>query len=141
MRTAVRAEHGDGLAERIERLALDADQAVEATFEIEAFGHIVIEIGDAAFGVRRGDDGERTAIRQIPDVLERLVGVIGLVQLRLPGAEVRLFRQFSRSAQAIQHAGIVGIAVEEIAIEIPQPAIGIVVEGEAALAIEHGDAG
>ncbi len=140
MRAAVAAKHRDGLGKIVERLALNADQAIEAPRQFEALGDIVEQIGDAAFGIRRGDDRERAAIRQIPDILMGFDGTIGFVQLGLPGAEVGLLRQFSRSTETVEHTGIVGIAVEEGAVEIPQPAIGVVVEGKAALAVEYGDA-
>ena len=66
---------------------------------------------------------------------------IGLVQLGFPGPEIRLLRQLARGAQAVEHAGIVGVAVEKRAVEVPQPAIGIVVERQPPLAVEHRDAG
>ncbi|MGY4305001.1 hypothetical protein ACVIJ6_002244 [Bradyrhizobium sp. USDA 4369] len=117
------------------------DQSVEAAGEREALGDIVEQIGHAAFRIGRGDHGERAAIRQEPGVLGRLDGAIGLVQLGLPGAEVCLLGQFARGAQAVEHRGIVRLAVEEGGVEIPQAPIGIIVEREPALAIEHGDAG
>ena len=141
LRPAVAAEHRDRFGEIVERLALDSDQAVEPPRQIEALGDVVEQIGDAAFGVRRGDDADARGRRAGYQV--SLVGLdraIGLVQLGLPGAEIRLLRQFARGAQPVEHAGIVGIAVEEGAIEVPQPAIGIVVEGEPPLAVEHRDA-
>ena len=141
LRLAVAAEHGDAFGEAVQRFALDPDHAVEAAGKLEALGDVVEQIGDAAFGIRRGDDRQRAAVGQIPGVLGGLDRAIGLVQLGLPGAEVRLLRQFSRGAELVEHAGIVGIGVEEGAVEVPQPPIGIVVEGEPALAVEHGNAG
>ena len=55
---AVAGEHRDRFAEIVERFALDADHRVEAAFEIEPFGHVVEQIGDAAFRVWRGDDAQ-----------------------------------------------------------------------------------
>ena len=141
LRAAVAAEHRDRFGEVVERFALNPDQAVESPRQIEAFGDVVEQIGDAAFRIGRGDDAERAAIGQVPGVLFRLDRAIGLMQLGLPGAEIRLLRQFARGAQPVEHAGIVGIAVEEGAVEVPQPAIGIVVEGKPPLAVEHRDAG
>ena len=141
LRAAVAAEHRDGFGEIVQRFALDPDQAVEPPRQIQAFGDVVEQIGDAAFRIGRGDDAERAAVGQIPGVLCRLDRAIGLVQLGLPGPEIRLLRQFARGAQPVEHAGIVGIAVEEGAVEVPQPAIGIVVEGQPPLAVEHGNAG
>ena len=45
---AVAAEHGDGLGEIVERLALDADQRIEPPLEIEPLGDVVEQVGDAA---------------------------------------------------------------------------------------------
>ena len=55
---AVAGEHRDRFAEIVERFALHADQRVEAAFEIEPLGHVVEQIGDAAFGIGRGDDAQ-----------------------------------------------------------------------------------
>ena len=137
MRPAVAAEHRDGFGETVERLVLDAGQPVEPPRQVEAFGDIVEQIGDAAFEIRRGDDAERAAVGQEPGVVLGLDRAIGLMQLGLPGPEVRLLGQFARGAQPVEHAGIVGMGVKEGLIEAPQPPVGFVVEGEPALAVEH----
>ena len=137
---AVAAEHRDRFGEIVERLVLDPGQPVEPPRQIEAFGDIVEQIGDAAFEVGRGDDAERAAVGQEPGVVLRFDGAIGFVQLGLPGAEVGLFGQLARGAQPVEHAGIVGIGVEEGLVEAPQPPVGFVVEGQPPLAVEHGDA-
>ena len=136
---AVAAEHRDRFGEIAERLVLHPGQPVEPPRQIEALGDIVEQIGDAAFEVRRGDDADRAAVGQEPGVGLGFDRAIGLVQLGFPGPEVRLLRQFARGAQAVEHAGIVGLAVEEGLIEAPQPPVGFVVEGEPALGVEHGD--
>ena len=132
----VAAEHRDRFGEIAERLVLHPCQPVEPSRQIEALGDVVEQIGDAAFEVRRGNDADRAAIGQEPGVGLRLDRAIGLVQLGLPGPEVRLLRQFARGAQPVEHAGIVGLAVEEGLIEAPQPPEGFVVEGEPALGVE-----
>jgi hypothetical protein len=116
---AVAAEHRDGLGEIIERFTLHPDQAVKSPCEVQTFGDVVEQIGHPAFRIRRGDDTHCAAVRQIPGVLFRFDGAIGLVQLGLPGPEIRLFRNFARGAQSIEHARIVGVAVEKRAVEIP----------------------
>ena len=141
MCAAIAAEHRDRLGEAVQGLALDPDQAVKPPRQFEALGDVVEQIGDAAFRVRRGDDAHRAAVGQIPGVLFRLDRAIGLVQLRLPDAKIRLLGQLARGAQPVKHARIVGIVVEEGAIEIPQPAIGIVIEGKPPPVVENGDAG
>ncbi|GAA0006446.1 hypothetical protein BRDID11002_64500 [Bradyrhizobium diazoefficiens] len=70
-------------------------------------------------GFGRGDDGEGAAVGQIPSILGGLDRAIRLVQLGLPGAEVGLLRQFSRGTELVQHAGIIGIGVEEGTVEVP----------------------
>ena len=140
MRPAVAAEHRDRLGEIVERLALDPDQPVESSRQVEAFGDVVEQIGDAAFEIWRGDDADGAAVGQEPGVGLRFDGAIGFVQLGLPGAEVGLFGQLARRAQPVEHAGIVGVGVEEGLVEAPQPPVGFVVEGEPPLAVEHGDA-
>ena len=141
MGAAVAAEHRDRFGEIVERLALHPDQAVKPPRQIEALGDVIEQIGDAAFRIGRGDDADRAAVGQVPGVLVGLHRAIGLVQLGLPGPEIRLLRQLARGAQPVEHAGIIGVAVEKDAVEIPQPAVGIVVEGQPPLAVEHCDAG
>jgi hypothetical protein len=53
---AVRAEHGDALPQRVERLALDARLSLELRGEPHALGRIVEQVGDPSLRVRRGDD-------------------------------------------------------------------------------------
>ena len=136
---AVAAEHRDRFRQIVQRLVLDPGQPVVAACEVEALGDIVEQIGDAAFEVRRGDDADGAAVGQEPGVVLRLHGAIGFVQLGFPDPEVGLFGQFARGPQPVEHAGIVGIGIEERLVEAPQPAVGFIVEGQPALAVEHGD--
>src|SRR5665213_214327 len=82
----------------IERLALHLDQRVVAAVHGQALGDVVIEISDAAFRIGRGDDAQRAAVGQVPEVLLRLEQTIGLMQLRLPLTEVLLLRQLAVGA-------------------------------------------
>ena len=141
LRAPVAAEHSDRFREIVQRFPLHPDQAIEATGQIEAFGDVVEQIGDAALEVRRGDDGDGAAIGQEPSVALRFDRAIGLVQFCFPGAEIRLFRQLAGGAQPVEHARIIRVGVEEGLIEAPQPPVGIIVEGEPPLRVEHGNAG
>ena len=58
LRAAVAAEHRDRFGEIVERFALHPDQAVESPRQVEAFGDVVEQIGDAAFRIGRGDDAD-----------------------------------------------------------------------------------
>ncbi|OIQ68215.1 hypothetical protein GALL_501940 [mine drainage metagenome] len=141
MRAAIAAEHRNRFGEIVERFPLDADQAVEPARQVEAFGDVVEQIGDAAFRVWCGDDAQRATVGQIPGILFRLDGAVGFMQLRLPGPEIRLLGKFARGAKPVEYARIVGIAVEKGAVEVPQAAVRIVVERQPPLAVEHGHAG
>ena len=66
---AVAGKHRDAFGQVVERLALHADQLLEAAFEIEPLGHVVEQIGDAAVRIGRGDDAQRAPVGQVPDVL------------------------------------------------------------------------
>ena len=77
----------------------------------------------------------------MPGMLLGLDGAIGLVELRLPLAEIRLLRQLARRAQDLDDRRIGRGLVEEPGIEIPQRAIGGVVESQPVIGVEHGDAG
>ena len=81
------------------------------------------------------------AVGQEPGIGFRFERAIGLVQLCLPGAEVRLLGEFAVGAQPVEHAGIIGMAVKEGLIEAPEPAVGFVVEGKPAIGVEHRHAG
>ncbi len=77
----------------------------------------------------------------MPGMILGLDGAISLVQLRLPLPEILLLRQLARRAQRFDHRGIGRALIEEGGIEIPQCAIGGIVESQAVIGVEHGDAG
>ena len=138
---AVGREHRDRFGQMVERFALHLDQRVVAPMHVEPLGDVVVEIGDAAFRIGRGDDAQRAPVGQVPEVLLRLGGAIGLVQLALPLPEVLFLRQFALRAQLVEH-GVVGrVLVEQAGVELAQRAEGGVVEGELAVGGEDGDAG
>ena len=122
-RAAVGAEYRDRLGEVVERLALDADHRGVAPFEVETFGGVVEDIGDAALLVRGHDDAQRAAVGQVPFLALRFDRAIGFQQTRLPGAEIVLLGQLACDAQAVEHVRVVGVCIEERDVEVPQPAI------------------
>ncbi len=61
--------------------------------------------------------------------------------MRLPGAEIRLFRQFALRAQPVEHGGIGRVLFEEGGIELEQAAIGGVVEQHPLVRPENRDRG
>ena len=137
----VACEHGDAFGQIVERLALDADHLLEAAVEIEPLGDVVEQIGDAAVRIGRGDDAQGAAVGQVPSVFLGLDGAIGFVQLRLPLPEILLLRQLAGAAQRLDHRRVGRSLVEIGGVEIPERAIGGVVEGQPVIGIEHGDAG
>ncbi len=62
------------------------------------------------------------------------------MKLRLPLPEVLLLRQFAGGAQHFDHGRVGRTLVEEGGIEIPERAIGGVVECQLLVGTEHGDA-
>ncbi len=133
---AIAAEHRDRFGEIVERLALHPDQRVVAALEIEPLGDVVEQVDHAAFRVRRGDDPHGAAARQVPEVFLGFERAVGLVQRRLPLAEVRLVGQPARGAQLVEHRRVGRPLVEERGVEVPQRTIGRVVEGELAVRAE-----
>ena len=81
--------------------------------EIEALGRVVEQIGDAAFRIGRRDHAQRASVRQMPFVASGFGGAIGLVQARLPLAEIVLFRNLPRRAQLIEDRRIARAACRE----------------------------
>ena len=138
---AVAAEHRHRFDQVVERLALHLDQRVVAAMHVEPLGDVVVEIGDAAFRIGRGDDAQRAAVRQMPHVLLRLDRAIGFVELLLPLPEVLLLRQLAGGAQRVEHGGVGRRLVEQAGIEIEQRAERGVVEDQLAVDVEDGDAG
>ena len=137
----VAREHRDAFRQIVEGLALHADQRLEAPLQVERLGDVVVEVDHAAFRIGRGDDAQGAAAGQVPFVRLGLGRAIGLVQLGLPLAEVLLLRQPARVAQAVEDRGIARALIEEAGLELPEHMEGGVVEGEAAVDAEDGDAG
>ncbi len=63
---AVRREHRDAFAQRVERFALHLDQRVVAAFERDPLGDVLVEIGHARLALAVGDDMQRAAVGQVP---------------------------------------------------------------------------
>ena len=58
---AIRAEHRDAFGQIVERFALHPDERVVAAFEVHLLGQILEHPGDAAIGLRVGDDAHASA--------------------------------------------------------------------------------
>jgi hypothetical protein len=127
---SVAAEHGDALGQRFERFALHADERFVAAYKLQPLGHVVDQISDSAFRVRRGDHAQSAAIRQVPLMLARFEGAIRLVQLGFPFAEIGLFGKPTGCAQPIEHCRIRGTRIEKRRFEVEEHSVGGVVEGE-----------
>ena len=138
---SVGAEHRHALLQRVERFALDVGERGHLRGERIALRRVVVEIGDAALGVGAGDDAQGAAVRQVPDGLARLDRLIGLHQLGLPGAEIRLLGQLALGPEPVEDLSIGRMAVEEAGIERPHLAIGRIVEGEPLRLVEDRDRG
>ena len=110
---AVGAEHGDAFGQIVERLALHAHRGVVAAFEVHLLGQVLEDPGDAALGLRIGDDADRAAVGQVPPVLLRVDGAVGAKQRFLPAAPFRLLGDLALAAQPVDQQRIVGRAVQE----------------------------
>ena len=138
---AVAAKHRDAFGKIVERFALNADQFLKTPLEIEPLGDVVEQVGDPAVRIGGGDDAQSASVGQMPGMFLGFDGAIGLVQLRLPLAKILLLRQLARRAQDLDHRRIGRALIEEAGIEIPQRAIGGIVERQPMIGVEHGDAG
>ena len=104
---AVGAEHRDALLEGVQGLALHAHQRVVLRFEMDALGHVVEQVGQAALRIGIGDDAQRAAVGQVPPVSLRLDGADSPRARRLfQVAEVRLLGQLARRAQAVEDLAV-----------------------------------
>ena len=138
---AVAAEHGDAFGELVEGFALNVDQLLETTFKDQPFADIVKQISHAAVGIGRSHHPQGASIRQMPGVVFRFDGAIGLVQLRLPLPKVALLGQLAAHAQEFNHGGIGRALIQKPGVEIPQRSISLVVERQSMTGVEHGDPG
>src|SRR5438876_2242175 len=66
---------------------------------------------------------------------------IGFEEARLPLPEVVLLGQLARRPKAVEHVGVIRMGIKECSAEIPEPPVGLVVEGKALAGIEDCDAG
>ena len=138
---AVGAEHGDGFGQRLERFALRPVQRVEAALQLDALADVVEQISDAVLRVGVGDHAQVPAAGQIPAVLLGLDGAIGLQQLRLPGAEVGLFREPALGPEPVEDRRIRRPLVEKGGIELEQRAISGVIEHQPPVGAEDRNCG
>ena len=138
---AVAREHRDRFGQIVERLALHADQRVEAALQIEPLGDVVEQIGHAAFGIGRRDDAQCSPVRQVPEEFARFERAIGFVKLVFPLPEILLLRQFAGGAQPVEQRGIARALIQETGIEVPERTISGVVECQRVVGAENRDAG
>ena len=108
---------------------------------MDALGDVVEEVGEAALRVRVGDDPERPPVGQVPPALLRLDGPVGGEQTGLPAAEIRLLGELAGGAQPIEDLAVRRGGFEKRLVEVPELAVGGVVEGEPLLSVEDRDRG
>jgi hypothetical protein len=137
----VRAEHRHALAQRIQRLALGARERVEARFEREPLGGVVVKVGDAALRVRAGDDVHGAPVRQVPPVVGGAQAGIGGLDLALPGAEIAQLRQAPLGAEPVEDLPIRRAPLQEGLVERPEVLVAGIPVDQALAAIEDGDGG
>ena len=135
-------EHRDALLEAVERFALRINERIVAALQGEPLGYIVVEIGEAAVGALRRGDVDGAAVEQVPPVLVLRAGLVAGQDLGLPVAIVHLhLGQARQLAQAVQDLGVCGLGGKPVGVQRPQPAVGLVEEGEALVGAEDGDRG
>jgi len=90
--TAIGAENGDAFGEMIDGFALNLDQRVVARFEIDLFGQVLEYPGGAALRMRRCENPQDLAVRQMPEIGLRIERAIDRKDAVLPCLPVQLFR-------------------------------------------------
>ena len=111
---AVRPEHGDALGKIVERLALHAHRRLVAAFEVDLLGQVLEHPGDAAIGLRIGDDADGAAVGQVPPMFLRIDGTVGGEQVLLPAPPFRLLGDLAVAAQPVEQQRIVGRARQKL---------------------------
>ena len=117
-------------------------QRLQAALQRDLLGDVLVDVGHAAVGVRHGDDAERAAVGQMPELLARLrrCGRRRGASRASRGnstcsGSFRSARSWSRMALSSGRGG------EPVGGRAPDRAEGGVVEEDAAVAAEHRDAG
>jgi len=136
---AIGAEHGDAFLQAVEGLALHVDQRVIAAFERQPLGLVGKEVCHAAVGALFGHDVDDAPVGQMPPVFKLGAGRIAGQNLGLPIAVADDGRQLALLAQAVEHGAVGRLRLQPLGVELPELAVGIVVENELLLAIEDGD--
>ncbi|MCY1217723.1 hypothetical protein D9M72_296480 [compost metagenome] len=138
---AIGPKHGDAFGEMVDRLALNLNERIVARFEIDLLGQVLEHPGDPALRAGGREDAQRLAVRQVPEVALRVERLIDGKRGGLPLFPVELLRQLAAGAQPVKHFAIVGLALEEADVEVPQTLEGLVVELQALIAVEDRDGG
>ena len=133
----VRTKHRYTLGQIVQRLALHTYRGVVAAFEIDLFGQVLEDPGDAAVWMRVGDDADGAAVRQVPGVLLRLDSAVGGQDPLFPFAPFRLFGNLAVAAQPIKKQRIVGRAFEKLGVELPKLLERLVEEAQLFVSIEN----
>ena len=138
---AVRPEHGDAFRQIVERLALHAHRRGVAAFEIHLLGQVLEHPGDAALGLRVGDDADGASVGQVPPMDLRLDRTIGGKQILLPAPPLRLLGELAFAAQPVDQECVVRPTGEEAVVELPEFLEGLVEEAQLLVLVEDGDRG
>src|SRR5262245_35279019 len=125
------------LRQMIECLALHLDERVVTTMHIKALGHVVVEVGHAAFRIWRSNNAQRAPVGKMPSVFFGLDRPIGFVKLLPPLAEVLLLRQLSLVAQTIEYSGVGRCLIEEACVKLEQCTKGGIVERQLTIDVEN----
>ena len=131
LQLAVGAEHRHAFAQRVQRRGLHLHQRVVVALQRQAGGDVFIQEGQAAEGMRLGDDADRLATGHVPGFFAGMFARAVLIQRQaaaLPGLIVALFGQFAAVAQPVEDFAVAGVLVEEAFGQAPQPHEGLVVE-------------
>ena len=128
LQPAVGPEDGNALGKVVDRFALDLQKRVVAGFEIDLLGQVVEYPGRPALRMGVGEDIERLAVRQMPEVRLRVDGVIDGERLFLELAPRMRLRQLAVGAQALEELGVARPAFEKRRVEVPEPLKGLIVE-------------
>ncbi len=108
---------------------------------MDPLGHVLEQVGQAPLRIRVGQHAQGPPIGEVPPGLLGLRGPVGGEHPGLPAAEIRLLGQFPGVAQGVEDLAVEGTALQEGGVEVPELAIGGVVEDELLARVEHRDGG
>lgn len=137
----IAAEHRDTFRQVVDGRALHRDQRVVGPFQRQTVGDVFIDVQQTPKRVRGDNRTQRPPVRAVEHFFFRAEqGGVMFTPLAFERGEIGNFRQPPLGVQMLQDLVFGRVGVEPTFIELPHAGKGAVVEGQAGIGREDGDA-